>query len=58
MIHLFEYSSFGFCAWDIVALLVLVLVVVVYYRKVRELKKEKEKLEEAITQFNTNEAME
>ena len=57
MMQLFGNSKFGFCGWDIIALLVLVLVAVVYFYKVRKIKKEREELEEAITQFNTGEAM-
>lgn len=49
MAYLAAHTTFGFCWWDLVALLVLIGVIVVFIIKTRQQKKQVEELEAAIS---------
>ncbi|GEM_PF-812647 len=56
MTYLFEHTAFGFCWWDLVALLVVLGVILVMVIKLRNQKKELKKLEDILADAAKTEA--
>ena len=47
MAYIFEHTVFGFCWWDLLALIILIVVIAVFVMKRHDMKKEEKELEEA-----------
>ncbi len=58
MAYVLQHTRLGFCWLDLIALAVLVLVIVIFVKKRRELIKEEEALEEQISGLYANKALE
>lgn len=56
MAFLYEHTAFGFCWWDLVALLVVIGVVLVMIFKLRKQKKELNKLQDILSAACADEA--
>ncbi len=56
MKFLFDHTAFGFCWWDLVALLILIGVILVMIFKVRKQKKELDKLQKVLSEVAEEEA--
>lgn len=51
MAYLLEHTKFGFCWWDLIALIVLIVIVVAFAWKHHEMKKEQKDLEDQISEL-------
>lgn len=51
MTYLIDHTAFGFCWWDLAALLVLIGVIVVFIVKTRKQKKQIEELENTVSEM-------
>ena len=51
MAYLLEHTKFGFCWWDLIALIVLIVIVVAFAWKHHEMKKEQKDLEDPISEL-------
>ncbi len=49
MAYLLEHTKLGFCWWDLLALLILLAVVIVYFVRRHNLKKEQKDLEDQLS---------
>ena len=56
MSYIFEHTSLGFCWWDIPALIILVVVIVVFVWKHHDMKKQEKDLEDQIAELYTDDA--
>lgn len=51
MSYIMEHTVFGFCWWDIPALIVLIAVVAVFVVKHRDMKKQEKDLEDQLSEL-------
>lgn len=51
MAYVLEHTKFGFCWWDLIALIVLIVVIVAFAWKHHEMKKEQKDLEDQISEL-------
>lgn len=51
MAYLLEHTKLGFCWWDLIALIVLIVVIVAFAWKHHEIKKEQKDLEDQISEL-------
>lgn len=58
MSYLFEHTILGFCWWDIPALIVLIVVIVVFVWKHHDMKKQEKELEDKIAELYANDTEE
>ena len=58
MSYLIEHTRFGFCWWDIPALIVLLIVIVVFVVKRHGQKKEEKELEDQLSSRYADDTME
>lgn len=58
MTYIIEHTRFGFCWWDIPALIVLLVVIVVFLVKRHEMKKEEKDLEDQLSALYAEDTME
>lgn len=56
MSYIFEHTSLGFCWWDIPALIILIVVIVVFVWKHHDMKKQEKDLEDQIAELYTDDA--
>lgn len=56
MSYIIEHTSLGFCWWDIPALIVLIVVIVVFVWKRHGMKKQEKELENQLAEFYTDDA--
>ena len=57
MSYVFEHSVFGFCWWDLPALIVLIVVIVAFVWKHHDMKKQEKDLEEQISELYTDDTV-
>ncbi len=57
MSYIFEHTTLGFCWWDIPALIILIVVIVVFAWKHHDMKKQEKELEDKIAELNTDDAV-
>ncbi len=58
MTWLCTHSRLGFCWWDVIALIVLIIVIVNFVNKNREMKNEKKELEDKISELYADDTVE
>lgn len=58
MLYIFEHTTLGFCWWDIPALIILIVVIVVFIWKHHDMKKQEKELEDKIAELYANDAEE
>lgn len=58
MTHILEHTVLGFCWWDILALIVLIVVVAAFAWKHHDMKKQEKDLEDQISELYANETVE
>lgn len=58
MSYIFEHTTFGFCWWDILALIILTAVIVVFVWKHHEMKKQEKELEDKIAELYVDDTTE
>lgn len=51
MAYVLEHTKLGFCWWDLIALIVLIVVIVAFAWKHHEMKKEQKDLEDQISEL-------
>lgn len=51
MAYLLEHTKFGFCMWDLIALIVLIVVIAAFAWKHHEMKRELKDLEDQISEL-------
>ncbi len=56
MSYVFEHTKFGFCWWDLVALIILIVVAVIFIYKFLKMKKVQQDLEDRISEIYSDEA--
>ncbi len=52
MSYILEHTVFGFCWWDLPALILLIAVIVVFAWKHHDVKKQEKELEDQISEMN------
>lgn len=57
MSYIFEHTTLGFCWWDIPALIILVVVIVVFAWKHHDMKKQEKELEDKLAELNTDDTV-
>lgn len=55
MSYIFEHTRFGFCWWDLVALIILIVVAVIFIYKFLKMKKVQHDLEDRISEIYSDE---
>lgn len=58
MSYIFEHTRFGFCWWDLLALVILVIVVVAFAVKRSKLKDEQDELEDQLSELYAEDSVE
>lgn len=58
MAYLFEHTKLGFCWWDLLALIILVIVVVAFAVKRSKLKDEQDELEDQLSELYAEDSVE
>ena len=58
MSYIFEYTRLGFCWWDLLALVILVIVVVAFAVKRSKLKDEQDELEDQLSELYAEDSVE
>ena len=58
MSYIFEHTRLGFCWWDLLALVILVIVVVAFAVKRSKLKDEQDELEDQLSELYAEESVE
>jgi cell division protein FtsL len=56
MSYVFEHTKFGFCWWDLIALIILIVVAVIFIYKFLKMKKVQQDLEDRISEIYSDEA--
>lgn len=58
MSYIFEHTRLGFCWWDLLALVILVIVVVAFAVKRSKLKDEQDELEDQLSELYAEDSIE
>lgn len=58
MSYIFEHTRLGFCWWDLLALVILVIVVVAFAVKRSKLKNEQDELEDQLSELYAEDSVE
>lgn len=58
MLYIFEHTRLGFCWWDLLALVILVIVVVAFAVKRSKLKDEQDELEDQLSELYAEDSVE
>lgn len=58
MSYIFEHTRLGFCWWDLLALVILVIVVVAFVVKRSKLKDEQDELEDQLSELYAEDSVE
>lgn len=58
MSFLFEHTALGFCWWDLPALIILIVVIVVFAKQRHDLKKQEKDLEDELSALYADDAVE
>ena len=58
MAYIFEHTRLGFCWWDLLALVILVIVVVAFAVKRSKLKDEQDELEDQLSELYAEDSVE
>lgn len=58
MSYIFEHTRLGFCWWDLLALVILVIVVVAFAVKRGKLKDEQDELEDQLSELYAEDSVE
>ena len=58
MSYIFEHTRLGFCWWDLLALVILVIVVVAFAEKRSKLKDEQDELEDQLSELYAEDSVE
>lgn len=58
MSYIFEHTRLGFCWWDLLALVILVIVVVAFAVKRSKLKDEQDELEDQLSEMYAEDSVE
>ena len=58
MSYIFEHTRLGFCWWDLLALVILVIVVVAFAVKRSKLKEEQDELEDQLSELYAEDSVE
>ena len=58
MSYIFEHTRLGFCCWDLLALVILVIVVVAFAVKRSKLKDEQDELEDQLSELYAEDSVE
>lgn len=58
MSYIIEHTRIGFCGWDVLALVVLVIVTIVFAVRCNKLKEEQEELEECLSELYAEDSIE
>ena len=58
MSYIFEHTRLGFCWWDLLALVIMVIVVVAFAVKRSKLKDEQDELEEQLSELYAEDSVE
>ena len=58
MTYIFEHTRLGFCWWDLLALVILVIVVVAFAVKRSKLKDEQDELEDQLSELYAEDSVE
>ena len=58
MSYIFEHTRLGFCWWDLLALVILVIVVVAFAVKRSKLKDEQDELEDQLSELYVEDSVE
>ena len=58
MSYIFEHTRLGFCWWDLLALVILVIVVVAFAVKRSQLKDEQDELEDQLSELYAEDSVE
>lgn len=58
MAYIIEHSKLGFCWWDILALIVLIVVVAVFIWKRHDMKKQEKDLEDQLSELYADDTVE
>ena len=58
MSYMFEHTRLGFCWWDLLALVILVIVVVAFAVKRSKLKDEQDELEDQLSELYAEDSVE
>ena len=58
MSYIFEHTRLGFCWWDLLALIILVIVVVAFAVKRSKLKDERDELEDQLSELYAEDSVE
>lgn len=56
MSYIIDHTVFGFCWWDIPALIILIAVIVVFAKKHHDMKKQENDLEDQLEELRGDEA--
>lgn len=57
MSYIFEHTALGFCWWDLPAAIILIVVIVAFVWKHRDMKKQEKDLEDQIAGIYADDAM-
>lgn len=58
MSYIFEHTRLGFCWWDLLALVILVIVIVAFSVKRSKLKDEQDELEDQLSELYAEDSVE
>ena len=57
MSYIFEHTVFGFCWWDLPAVIILIVVIALFAWKHHDMKKQEKDLEDRIAELYANDAV-
>ncbi|MBD5395469.1 MAG: DUF4381 domain-containing protein [Lachnospiraceae bacterium] len=57
MLYILEHTRLGFCWWDLLALIVLIVVIVAFVWKHHKIKDEQKDLEDQLSELYANDAV-
>lgn len=57
MSYIFEHTVFGFCWWDLPAVIILIVVIALFAWKHHDMKKQEKELEDRLSELYTNDTV-
>lgn len=57
MSYIFEHTVFGFCWWDLPAVIILIVVIALFAWKHHDMKKQEKDLEDKLSELYTNDTV-